>query len=38
MSENWSSTESDWLGVDEEPTAGSDNLVKSGEVYIATVK
>ena len=28
----FSTTESDWQGVDDEPTAGSDNLVKSGGV------
>lgn len=33
MSDTFSITESDWQGVDDEPTAGSDNLVKSGGVY-----
>lgn len=32
MADDWSITESDWQGVDNEPTAGSDNLVKSGGV------
>lgn len=32
MNNNWSTTISDWQGVDNEPTAGSDNLVKSGGV------
>lgn len=32
MADGWSTTESDWQGVDEEPTAGSENLVKSGGV------
>jgi len=32
MTQAFSTTESDWQGVDEEPTAGSDNLVKSGGV------
>ena len=32
MSNTFSTTESDWQGVDDEPTAGSDNLVKSGGV------
>ena len=36
MSTNWSITENDWQGVDDEPTAGSDNLVKSGGVYNST--
>ena len=30
MTNTFSTTVSDWQGVDEEPTAGSDNLVKSG--------
>ena len=30
--DSWSTIESDWQGVDDEPTAGSDNLVKSGGV------
>lgn len=32
MVSEWSLTESDWQGVDDEPTADSDNLVKSGGV------
>lgn len=32
MSSEWSTTESDWQGVDEEPTNHSDNTVKSGGV------
>ena len=32
MTSEWSLTESDWQGVDDEPTAGSNNLVKSGGV------
>lgn len=32
MTQNFSITESDWQGVDDEPTADSDNLVKSGGV------
>lgn len=32
MNQNWSITESDWQGVDDEPTAGSSNLVESGGV------
>lgn len=32
MSPAWSTTESDWQGVDDEPTVGSENLVKSGGV------
>lgn len=32
MSNTFSTTESDWQGVDNEPTAGSDNLIKSGGV------
>lgn len=34
MAQAFSTTESDWQGVDEEPTAESDNLVKSGGVYL----
>lgn len=30
MSPTWSTVAADWQGVDDEPTAGSDNLVKSG--------
>lgn len=32
MTNQWSTTISDWQGVDDEPTAGSDNLVKSGGI------
>jgi hypothetical protein len=32
MANQWSTTVSDWQGVDEEPTAGSENFVKSGGV------
>lgn len=32
MANEWSTTVSDWQGVDNEPTAGSNNLVKSGGV------
>ena len=32
MSSEWSLVESDWQGVDDDPTVGSDNLVKSGGV------
>ena len=32
MADEWSTTPSDWQGVDDVPTAGSDNLVKSGGV------
>lgn len=32
MSNTFSTNESDWQGVDDEPTAGSNNLVKSGGV------
>lgn len=32
MTSEWSLIEIDWQGVDDEPTAGSDNLVKSGGV------
>ena len=32
MSTSFSTNESDWQGVDDEPTPGSDNLVKSGGV------
>ena len=32
MSNSFSTTESDWQGVDDEPTVGSDNLIKSGGV------
>ena len=33
MATSFSTTESDWQGVDEEPIAVSDNLIKSGGVY-----
>ena len=33
MSNVWSTTVAEWQGVDDEPTAGSVNLVKSGGVY-----
>ena len=33
MNQNWSANESDWQGVDDVPTAGSNNLVKSDGVY-----
>lgn len=33
MATDFSTTESDWQGVDEEPTDGSDNLVKSGGTF-----
>lgn len=33
MTDTFSITESDWQGVDNEPIAGSDNLVKSGGVW-----
>lgn len=32
MNNTWSTTVTDWQGVDEEPTIGSNNLVKSGGV------
>lgn len=32
MSNAWSTTVVDWQGIDDEPTVGSDNLVKSGGV------
>jgi len=32
MADDWSTTEADWQGVDDIPTTGSDNLVKSGGV------
>ena len=35
MATSFSTSESDWQGVDEQPTAGSDNLVKSGGVFSA---
>lgn len=33
MNNAWSTTVTDWQGVDDEPTPESDNLVKSGGVY-----
>lgn len=33
MSDVFNTTPANWQGVDDEPTAGSDNLVKSGGVY-----
>ena len=33
LSTSFSTTESDWQGVDDEPTDGSDNIVKSGGVF-----
>ena len=33
MTNVWSTTVVDWQGVDDEPTDGSDNLVKSGGVF-----
>lgn len=33
MAQTFSTDEADWQGVDDEPTAGSENLVKSGGVY-----
>lgn len=33
MSDTFNTTVANWQGVDDEPTAGSDNLVKSGGVY-----
>lgn len=33
MATAFSTTESDWQGVDDEPTSGSDNLVNSGGVF-----
>ena len=33
MKNDWSTTESDWQGVDDVPTIASSNLVKSGGVY-----
>ena len=40
MANEWSTTVSDWQGVDDEPVEGSDNLVKSGGVsaYINKLK
>ena len=36
MSTSFSTNGADWQGVDEQPTNGSDNLVKSGGVYNST--
>lgn len=36
MTQTFSTTESDWQGVDSKPTAGSENLVKSGGVFEKT--
>jgi lysophospholipase L1-like esterase len=33
MNNDWSTTVSDWQGVDDMPTEGSNNIVKSGGVY-----
>jgi hypothetical protein len=33
---SFSTTVTDWQGVDDEPTAGSNNLVESRGVYITT--
>jgi hypothetical protein len=33
MADSFSTTETDWQGVDDDPTAGSNNLVKSGGVF-----
>ena len=38
MSATWSTTVADWQGVDDNPTTGSDNLVKSGGVAGAISK
>jgi len=35
MADGWSTTVTDWQGIDDVPTAGSDNLVKSGGVAIS---
>lgn len=35
MANQWSTTVTDWQGVDDAPTTGSNNLVKSGGVYDA---
>lgn len=36
MADGWSKSVSDWQGVDDEPTPGSDNLIKSGGVESLT--
>ena len=33
MTDSWSTTESDWQGVDDEPTRGSRNVVESGGAF-----
>ena len=38
MADTFSTTESDWQGVDDEPIAESDNLVKSGGVASIMMK
>ena len=38
MATAFSTTESDWQGVDEEPTVGSDNLIKSSGVFDSLLK
>ena len=38
MAQNFTTDTTQWQGVDDEPTAGSDNLVKSGGVYDALDK
>lgn len=35
ISNQFSTTVSDWQGVDDEPTAGSDNLAKSSGIYVS---
>ena len=35
MSDSWSAVVTNWQGVDDEPNAGSENLIKSGGVYEA---
>lgn len=37
MTNQWSTTVTDWQGVDDEPTEGSNNLVKSSGVYKSLV-
>ena len=38
ITDDWSTTPANWQGVDDEPTAGSDNLVKSGGVANQIIK
>ena len=38
MTDSWSTVESNWQGVDDEPISGSNNLVKSGGVYKELIK